>query len=262
MTCSHCLICISPVLCSQCLPSYYLFEAGCYSVCPSSAPVADPVNMLCSKCGNQCLNCNVEATYCYSCASSYFSLQGKCYSSCPAGYNPDYATGSCKKQKQITLVYAPVSLAAGSFLIIVAVSKFLHPISDFVGNAAALTTIAAMVSAVLLTAQVQQDETLIAEARLLTSIEEPILENFSTRLLAISADKTTALIALLASLLASLVVGTVYVAWFCCRLYSDPGLKLWREKSSINRYALNTILALSCVRVGAIRAAYSRWFGR
>lgn len=184
--------------------------------------------MLCSKCGNECLNCNAEATYCYSCASSYLSLQGKCYSSCPAGYDPDYAGGSCKKQKQVTLVYAPVSLAAGGLLIIVVVAKWLHPISDFVGNAAALTSIAAMVSACLLTAQVQQDDTLIAEARLLTCTEEPIIDALKARILAINADHTTVFIVLLTALLSSLVVGTVYVSWFCCRLYSDPGLKLWR----------------------------------
>lgn len=60
----------------------------------------------------------------------------------------------------------------------------------------------------------------------------------------------------------SVVIGASYVCWLGCRFSHDPGLKLWKERSAINRYSLNVLVFVTIFRMPALRLAYNRWFGR
>jgi len=244
-TCSSCTQCLSVSVCSVCQSGYYLYSGACYSTCPTVAPVPDLTLMICTQCGNTCSSCSTDASFCFSCNSGYLSLSGKCYISCPSGYEANYISNSCTAIKTVGMNYYPSSIAVGSILLLVGLSKLLHSVTDLIGNSLALVSLGCFASTSVLIFECLSDQTL--PSRLLMTI---------------SVKQSTLVILSIAIVGASIFLGTIFIIYLCCRLKSDAGLVLWRERYRTNRYVLNICLFLSCLRVGFLRITYCQIFGR
>jgi hypothetical protein len=60
----------------------------------------------------------------------------------------------------------------------------------------------------------------------------------------------------------SVILGCCFVVTLACKYGGDPGLGLWRGRSKTNSYVLNAVVSLACLRMGLLRLAYCRLFGR
>jgi proprotein convertase subtilisin/kexin type 5 len=79
---ANCQFCSATALntCSQCLPSYYIYNSSCFSACPASTYAQ---NGQCIPCPANCIACT--ATGCTACSSLTYLYQGICVASCPVG---------------------------------------------------------------------------------------------------------------------------------------------------------------------------------
>jgi len=127
----------------------------------------------------------------------------------------------------------------------VILSKFLHPVSNVIGNFAGFISLGCFFSTLIMIYNCIIDETL--PARLLATV---------------TATQKTLLIISIAAASTSAILGTVFVIYLCCNLDCDAGLALWRSRYKTNKYVLNVCLIFTCLRVGVLRLAYSQIFGR
>ncbi|EDK31890.2 hypothetical protein TTHERM_00143839 (macronuclear) [Tetrahymena thermophila SB210] len=90
--CNQCLG--SPTYCTDCLPSFYLLDSDCLTVCTSSY-YADESQRKCIKCDASCLTCQNSSKNCTSCPQGFYLKGGQCVSSCGSGFVPNNDTQNC-----------------------------------------------------------------------------------------------------------------------------------------------------------------------
>ena len=79
---SPCEYCISANSCSTCLPTFYLYNNNCNSICPSGYV---GVGRVCQPCTNNCKTCFGLTSYCLSCLPNtylYNTTSPTCVSTC------------------------------------------------------------------------------------------------------------------------------------------------------------------------------------
>ncbi|KAI5622037.1 proprotein convertase subtilisin/kexin type 5, partial [Silurus asotus] len=89
--CQKCLG-VNPAHCISCLNGYYEFTTSCHKICPEKT-YGDDVYMMCSPCGDYCINC--DESQCYLCEDNFFLSDGTCVAKCKEGFYAD-ARGECE----------------------------------------------------------------------------------------------------------------------------------------------------------------------
>lgn len=85
-----CASCFTEIICSSCLPNYFMYAGLCRTSCPDGS---FSTNGQCVRCPLQCKTCT-NAQTCSSCSSNFVLLAGRCVGDCPT--NTFYADGSCR----------------------------------------------------------------------------------------------------------------------------------------------------------------------
>lgn len=246
-TCPNCNTCTNATSCFICASGFYLYSGGCYSSCPSVAPIPSNITYSCSPCGVTCSSCNADGTYCFTCSTGYLLLTGQCYTTCPSGYTADSTSTKCNAVKTQSTIYFPftISLFCISILSIFSKVKFVH--SDLIGNLAAFTAFSFFISVSILTF--------------------PNYVTFSAqRLLQTSSMETSTLNLLLGMgitiILCSFILGCIFVGYIWHKYSKDPGVLLWKKNYRSNRVMFVVISILSCFHFAIFRFIYSKIFLR
>lgn len=167
--------------------------------------------MICTLCGNTCSSCSADASNCFTCNAGYLSLSGKCYATCPSGYEANYSSNSCTAIKVVSNNYYPASITVGVLLLMVILSKFLHQVTNVIGNFVGFVSLGCFFSTLVMIYNCIIDETL--PARLLATV---------------TATQKTLLTISIAAAATSVFIGTAFIIYLCCKLDCDAGLQLWR----------------------------------
>ena len=98
----------------------------------------------------------------------------------------------------------------GVLLVLVVLSKFLHTVTEIIGNFVSFVSLGCFFTTIVMIYNCIIDETL------------------PTRLLAAVTTQQTLVTLSIAAASTSVCVGTAFIIYLCCHLNCDAGLALWR----------------------------------
>ena len=131
---TNCLSCLSSTTCAACLSSYYSYQGGCVSACPSSSPII--VNSVCTSCSPQCATCAQSPDNCLTCTLYYFQYSYTCVQTCPLSYYSNALTYTCESGLSSKIVFFPVLI---TFAVIIAILILIKSFSCTTSLPTALT---------------------------------------------------------------------------------------------------------------------------